>query len=181
MTDTVREAAAPAVTLDAGATIAEALEQLERAGAAFAVIRDEQGSLRGPIPVETLRQAGEQARDSRLENALKNVPPPIVVPPQMNVDQVTRMVAKDLVLNPRLTGVVVREGDQVQGVLSRRFLAQRASRLVMRGTADRLEGPPVDILYFECPVDGERQIVPCYDPKNPPTCSQMHLMQPVED
>lgn len=178
MTDTVREAATPAVILDAEAIVAETLEQLQRAGVEFVVLRDAQGALRGPVTLEALRQAQEEGWSKAI---WQEAPSPIVVPPDMSVDQVTWMVAKDLVLNPRVAGVLVREGDRVRGVVSRKFLAQRASRLTTRGTADRMEGPPVDILYFECPVDGERQLVPYYDPQSPPTCSQGHRMQPVED
>ncbi|MGB9872578.1 MAG: CBS domain-containing protein [Anaerolineae bacterium] len=178
MTDTVREAAAPAVTLDAGATVAEALARLEQAGVEFAVLRDAQGALRGPVTLTDLRRAEGEAS---LEAIWEETPPPIVVPPGMDVDQVARTVARDLVLNPGFQGVIVREGDRVLGVLPRRLLAQRAARWATRGTADRLEGAPVDILYFECPVDGERRMVPYYDPQNPPTCSQGHPMEPVED
>ncbi|MGQ9928666.1 MAG: hypothetical protein ACUVS4_17615 [Chloroflexaceae bacterium] len=45
----------------------------------------------------------------------------------------------------------------------------------------RLEGAPVDLLFFECPEDHERTLVAYYDPQNPPRCSQGHLMKPVED
>ena len=177
MTDTVRDFVAPAVTLDVS-TVAEAPARPEQAGAEFAVLRDEQGGLRGPVSLEALRRA---EAEGRLAEAWKEAPPPIVVRPDMRVDDVTRRLAKDLVLNPRLAGVIVQEGEQVLGVLPRSFLAQRASRLVTRGTADRLEGPPVDLLYFECPQDGERQLVAYYDPQNPPTCRQGHRMRPVED
>jgi len=85
------------------------------------------------------------------------------------------------VFHPRLQGVIVRERGQVQGVLPRQELVERASRLVTRSIVDRMEGAPVDILYFECPMDGERQLVAYYDPGNPPTCSQGHRMRPVED
>lgn len=178
MTTTVREAVVPAVTLDAGATVAEALARLEQAGATFAVLRDEQGGLRGPIPVETLKKV--KATESRLADMAIDAPSPIFAPPGISIDQVARLVAKDLVLNPRLAGVVVKEGDQVLGVLTRQFLAQSAARLTTRGTTDRMEGAPVDILYFECPKDGERQLVAYYDPQHPPTCSQGHRMQPVD-
>lgn len=178
MTDTVREAILPAEVLDEESTVAEALARMEQSGAAFVVLRNRQGGLRGPIAVEALRQANG---DIRLEELGKPEPPPIIVPLEMGIDRIIRIVAKDLVLNPRIKGVIVREKDQVLGVLPRRLLAQRAARLVTRGTADRMEGAPVDVLYFECPVDGERQIVPYYDPQNPPTCSQGHRMEPVED
>ncbi len=178
MTDTVREAAVPAVILEAETTVAGALARLEQAGVEFAVLRDAQGALRGPVALEILRRAGGEAS---LEAIEEETPPPIVVPPGMDVDQVARTVARDLVLNPRFQGVIVQEGERVLGVLPRRLLAQRAARWATRGTADRLEGAPVDILYFACPVDGERQMVPYYDPQNPPTCSQGHRMQPVED
>ncbi len=178
MTDAVRDAVTPTVILDARATVAEALARLDQAGAAFIVLQDEYGGLQGPFPAETLRQAEGQVR---LGDALTGAPPPIVISSQMDVGQVTRMVAKDLVLNPRLAGVIVREEGRVLGVIPRTLLAQRASRLGTRGAADRMEGSPLDILYFECPVDGERRLVDYYDPQNPPICSHGHRMKPVED
>ncbi len=181
MTDTVRDAVVPAVILDPGTSVKDARARLEQAGAAFLVLRDEHGGLQGPLSAEASEQAEEQDPNTPLRRVAADVPPPIIVQPQMSVDQVTRMVAKDLVLNPRRAGVIVQEGDRLLGVLPRSFLVQRASRLVTRGTADRPEGPPLDILYFECPEDGERQLVPYYDPRNPPTCSQGHRMRPVED
>lgn len=175
---TVRELLAPAIILDTTRTMAEALRQLEQAGVTFCVIQDEQGRLAGLVTAEELRKADPQAR---LDSLLTAVPSPISIDPDVRVEHAVRVLAKDLVLQPRLQGVIVREQGQVRGVLPRQELVERASRLVTRSIVDRMEGAPVDILYFECPIDGERQLVAYYDPGNPPTCSQGHRMRPVED
>ncbi len=175
---TVRELLAPAIILDPTRTMAEALRQLEQAGVTFCVIQDEQGRLAGLVTAEELRKADPQAR---LDSLLTAVPSPISIDPDVRIEHAMRVLAKDLVLQPRLQGVIVREQGQVRGVLPRQELVERASRLVTRSIVDRMEGAPVDILYFECPMDGERQLVAYYDPGNPPTCSQGHRMRPVED
>jgi predicted transcriptional regulator len=175
---TVRELLAPAIILDSARTVAEALRQLEQAGVTFCVIQDEQGRLAGLVTAEELRKADPQAR---LDSLLTAVPSPISIDPDVRIEHAVRVLAKDLVLQPRLQGVIVREQGQVRGVLPRQELVERASRLVTRSIVDRMEGAPVDILYFECPIDGERQLVAYYDPDNPPTCSQGHRMRPVED
>ncbi len=175
---TIRELLKPFVPLDIGTTVAEALRRLEQAGVTFGVIQDEQGRLAGLVTAEELRKADPQAP---LDFLLAAAPSPIFIEPDVRIDHAVQVLAKDLVLRPRLQGVIVREQDRVRGVLPRQELVERASRLVTRSLVDRMEGAPVDILYFECPIDGERQLVAYYDPRNPPTCSQGHRMQPVEE
>ena len=174
----VRELLKPSIPLDAGTTVAEALGRLEQAGVTFGVIQDEQGRLAGVVTAEELRKVDPQAR---LDTLLAAAPSPIFIEPDVSIEDAVEVLAKDLVLRPRLQGVIVREQGQVRGVLPRQELVERASRLVIRNIVDRMEGAPVDLLYFECPIDGERQLVAYYDPRNPPTCSQGHQMQPVED
>jgi CBS domain-containing protein len=175
---TVRELLAPAIILDPTRTVAEALRQLEQAGVTFCVIQGEQGRQAGLVTVEELHKADPQAQ---LNSLLAAAPSPVFIEPNVRIEHAVRVLAKDLVLHPRLQGVIVRERGQVQGVLPRQELVERASRLVTRSIVDRMEGAPVDILYFECPMDGERQLVAYYDPGNLPTCSQGHRMRPVED
>ena len=178
---TIRELLKPSITLETSTTVAEALRRLEQAGVTFGVIQDEQGRLTGLVTAEELRKADPQ---TQLDSPLVATPSPIFVVPDVRdvrIDHAVRVLAKDLVLQPRLQGVIVREQGQVRGVLPRQELVERASRLVTRSIVDRMEGAPVDILYFECPMDGERQLVAYYDPGNPPTCSQGHRMRPVED
>ena len=175
---TIRELLKPTISLDASMTVAEALRRLEQAGMTFGIIQDEQGRLARLVTAEELRKADPQAQ---LNSLLAAAPSPIFIEPNVRIDHAVRLLAKDLVFHPRLQGVIVREQGQVRGVLPRRELVERASRLVTRSIVDRMEGALVDILYFECPMDGERQLVAYYDPGNPPTCSQGHRMRPVED
>jgi CBS domain-containing protein len=175
---TIRELLKPTISLDASTTVVEALRQLEQAGMTFGIIQDEQGRLAGLVTAEELRKADPQAQlNSLLAAALS----PIFIEPDVSIDHAVQVLAKDLVLHPQLQGVIVREQGQVRGVLPREELTKKASRLVTRSIVDRMEGAPVDMLYFECPIDGERQLVGYYDPGHPPTCSQGHQMQPVAD
>jgi len=175
---TTRELLKPSISLDAGTTVAEALRRMEQAGVTFGVIQDEQGRPTGLVTAEELHKANPQAPLSSLLTVTLS---PIFIEPDVSIDHAVQVLAKDLVLRPRLQGVIVREQGQVRGVLPRQELVERASPLVTRSLVDRMEGAPVDILYFECPIDGERQLVAYYDPRNPPTCNQGHRMQPVED
>jgi len=175
---TIRELLKPTISLDASTTVVEALRQLEQAGMTFGIIQDEQGRLAGLVTAEELRKADPQAQlNSLLAAALS----PIFIEPDVSIDHAVQVLAKDLVLHPQLQGVIVREQGQVRGVLPREELTKKASRLVTRSIVDRMEGAPVDVLYFECPIDGERLLVGYYNPGHPPTCSRGHQMQPVED
>ena len=181
MAETVRDVMEPVVVLeDLEAAAAQALT-LPEGQEAFVLLRDPDGGLRGPLAVEEVRRVFQERGPAGLKELLSQTPPPIVVSPDVRLESVARTAAKDLVMEPRLAGVVVREGNQDVGVVPRWVLVQVASRLVIRGTADRLEGAPVDLPYFICPEDGERQIVFYYDPQNPPRCSRGHLMQPLEE
>ena len=175
---TIRELLKPSTTLETSMTVAEAMRRLEQAGVTFGVIQDKQGRLTGLVTAEELRKADPQAQ---LNSLLAATHSPISIEPDVRIDHAVRVLAKDLVLRPQLQGVIVREQDRVRGVLPRQELVERASRLVTRSIVGRMESAPVDLLYFECPIDGERQLVAYYDPRNPPTCSQGHRMQPVED
>lgn len=178
MPESVQEHLSPGIPLDADLSVAEALRRLEEAGVTFGIVRNEQGQPIGLVTPEDLRQA---APETRLEALLSAMPQPIFVEPGVSLDHAVQALAKDLVLTPQLSGAIVQERGRVLGVLSRQELVRRASRLALRNVVDRMEGAPVDLLYFVCPQDGERQLVAYYDPRNPPTCSQGHPMQPAED
>jgi CBS domain-containing protein len=175
---TIRELLKPTISLDASMTVAEALRRLEQAGMTFGIIQDEQGRLARLVTAEELRKADPQAQ---LNSLLAAAPSPIFIELDVSIDHAVQVLAKDLVLHPQLQGVIVREQGQVRGILPREELTKKASRLVTRSIVDRMEGAPVDVLYFECPIDGERLLVGYYNPGHPPTCSQGHQMQPVED
>lgn len=173
----VQQFALPAAILEADLTAAEALQKLTQSQTPFGVIRDQKGRWRGIVTREQLQAAPEDVDIRQLTTAQRV----ITVEPEVTVESTVEMLAKDLVLHPDLPGVIVQTQGHLQGVLPRRVLVEHASRIVTRTVSDRLEGAPVDLLFFECPEDGERQLVAYYDPQNPPKCSQGHRMKPVED
>lgn len=173
----VRELALPVLILEANVTVAEALKKLEQAKTTFGVISDERGQPLGLVTVEQLHAA---QKDVSVNSLIVTTLRPTMVEPSVTIDDVVKMLAKDLVLNPDLSGVIVQDQGKVQSVLPRKTIVEYASRVVIRGTIDRLEGAPVDMLFFECPEGHERKLVAYYDPQNPPKCSKGHLMKPVE-
>lgn len=174
----VQEMLSPVMLLDVRATVADALQRLEQANAAFGIVGDEKGQPLGLVTAEQLRAADS---DACLQSLISDAPGPIFIEPHVTIDNAVKMLAKDLVLKPNLAGIIVQEQGQVRGVLPRQVVVEHASQVVTRETADRLEGAPIDVLFFECPEDHERKLVAYYDPQNPPKCSKGHLMKPVED
>lgn len=172
----VQQFAQPAALLEADMTAAEALEKLTQSQTPFGVIRDEKGQWLGIVTREQLQAA---PKDAVLRQMIARRV--LTVEPEVTMESAVTMLAKDLVLHPDLSGVIVQTQGRLQGVLPREVLVEHASRVVTRGSAGRLEGAPVDLLFFECAEDGERKLVAYYDPQNPPRCSQGHLMKPVED
>ena len=174
----VQEFLSPVVSLDTNLTVAEALSRLERANSGFGIVGDKKGK---PLALVSLEQLHATDKSAPLLSLIMDVQRPIIVEASVTIDDAVTMLAKDLVLNPDLAGIVVQDRDRLQGVLPRRAIIEHTSRIVTRSTADRLEGAPVDALFFECPDDHERILVAYYDPQNPPLCSKGHLMRPVED
>jgi len=173
----VQELALPVLVLEANMTVAEALKKLEHAQATLGVVSDARAQ---PLGIVTTEQLHAAQKSASVNSLIGTTPRPIMVEPSATIDDVVKMLAKDLVLNPDLAGVIVQEQGEVQGVLPRKTIVEYASRVVTRGTVDRLEGAPVDTLFFECSEDHERKLVAYYDPQNPPKCSKGHLMKPVE-
>ncbi len=173
----VQELILPVAVLEANMTVSEALTKLEQTEAIFGVVSDEKGQALGLVTVEQLHAAQKNAS---VQSLIVTTPRSITVEPSVTIDDVVKMLAKDLVLNPDLSGVIVQDQGKVQGVLPRKTIVEYASRVVTRGTVDRLEGAPVDTLFFECIEDHERKLVAYYDPQHPPRCSKGHLMKPVE-
>ena len=164
------------VAIPATATVAEAREAMSRLGVDIGVLLDKQGSPLRFIAAEQLAGAaahgasGDVSRDSpeavvvQIDERLADV-----------VDDLTRQVARS-----DAPGVIVMDGDEVAGLLSRSTLTSFALTTARRrGGADRLPGNPVSELIFVCAEDGERQTVAFYDPDAPPRCKNGHLMHRV--
>jgi hypothetical protein len=97
------------------------------------------------------------------------------------LDDVVRRHSGYLERWPNLPGLLVTY-DEGFRVLPREVVTKGASQVVTRGMNEgRLEGAPLDVLFYECPIDHERKLVAYYDPRNPPRCRLGHDMAPVED
>lgn len=164
------------VQVNADKTIGEALMKLQDAQAQYGIVIGAQDNLLGLVTAEELR-AGEA--NARVQTLIQNAPP-VILEPNVTLNSAVRALAKDLVLKPQLSGIVVQTQGKVQGIVPRKTIVEHAARVVTRGTADRLEGSPIDVLFYECLIDHERKLVAYYDPAHPPTCSQGHKMNPVE-
>ncbi len=165
------------VQVKADATVGEALKALQDAQAQYIVVASTQNNPLSVIGVQQLRAANANEAVGTFVQHM----PALVLEPNVPISSAARALAKDLVLKPQLAGVLVQAQGRAEGILPRKTIVDYAARNVTRGTSDRLEGSPLDVLIYECPVDHERQIITYYDPAHPPMCSQGHLMQPIED
>lgn len=161
----------------AQAKVDDALRALQAAHAEYVVIGSP-GSLLGVISAAQLRAAANG--DGSVETLIRNMPA-LSVAPDVPVSAAARHLSADAKRWPRLAGVVVQEQGNPKGVLTRQTILEHTTPSVMRGAGQRLEGSPLDVLRYECPIHQERTIVAYYDPAHPPRCSKGDLMQPVED
>jgi hypothetical protein len=163
--------------LGADMTVAEALEILERTSVTLGVVRGTEGTLLATVSLEQLRAVnGNQL----MQTYAASLPRPIVSEPRIPFASVVRALKKYSALDPDLVGIVVQDGDRLQGVVPGKTIQDYISFQVLRGEGNRLEGAPVDVLMFECETCPERRFIAYYDPNNPPKCSAGHVMKLVE-
>ncbi len=160
-------------------TAGRALDAMRSEGTKVLLIVD---SARGLPKALLSRVELEQALpDSPLEEVAKYAPEPVGVKAPYDLDRVAQRHSGYLERWPNLPGLLVETGEGFR-VLPREVITKGASKVVTRGMNEgRLEGAPLDVLFYECPIDHERKLVAYYDPRNPPRCRLGHDMAPVED
>lgn len=169
----VRDLMCPLPIFEPGQHAGEVLRELVQARAEVGLVRGADGD--AFLVADRLRSADPE----QPVGDLAHPEPPLVVGSEQPLDSVVDAAAFDLVTRPSLPGAIVELPDGGLAFLPRSDLIARAN-LATRQTVDRLEGAPVDLLVFQCPDDGERQIISYYDPANPPMCHRGHRMRPVE-
>lgn len=169
----VRDLMRPLPIFEARLRAGEVLRELTQAQAEVGLVHGADGD--ALLVSDRLRSADPEQPVGELTHP----EPPLVVSSDQPLDSVVDAAAFDLVTRPSLPGAIVQLAEGGLAFLPRSALIARAN-LATRATVDRLEGAPVDLLVFQCPGDGERQIVSYYDPSNPPMCRSGHRMQPVE-
>lgn len=168
----VRDVVRPVPELGRDETVEGALEKMRQAKADVAVVPG--GERRYMlVTMEQLQAAEPSVRTEALD-----LHHPVIVDADERLEHVAGETARELVLRPRLPGVLVVSKENLLGLVPRSVLADLALT-ASRSGADRLEGAPIDTLVFECPVDGERRVIGYYDRSNPPRCADGHPMQLV--
>lgn len=165
--------------LGAGMSVQSALEELDASNSEYAIIKNDQGQFVALIEVERLRS--EKDPQNILSSVVATKPVPLVTGTDVNLDKVVKDFASNFAADPELEGVVVKEDENLKGVLPRQVIVKRALEIVANRGLDRLEGGPLVTVYYECPIDKERKSVDYYDPGNPPKCRNGHAMKLVED
>ena len=164
--------------LSAGMSVQSALQELDASNCEYGIIKNAQGEFLALILAERLRS--DKNPQDTLSSVVANRPVPLVSGADLNLDKVVKDFASNFAADPELEGVVVKENEDLKGVLPRRVIVKRALEIVATRGLDRLEGAPLDTVYFECAIDKERKSVDFYDPAHPPKCRNGHEMKLVE-
>lgn len=169
----------PALEVYEISTIDQAITQLREGKISFGVITSNRKEFLKVVSMEELTAVEDKAR--LLRTLVPRDAEPIIVDSPETLDEVVQNYAKKLELRPNLPGIVVMEKGELSGVLPRHIVVRQAKRVVTRSSSMvRIEGSPLDALFFKCPIDNERKMVNYYDPTEPPLCSNRHLMVPDE-
>ncbi len=181
----VKDVMEPALELEANKSAGDALQKLVDGNIPFGVISDTAGK---PLTLITRDQ-------------LDNVKPDEVLKPTANIlhqDPINQndslkgvilTLAKDLVVNPQLSGFSVKEGNTVTGVLPRETLAKLLPLYEISLSSSeitnlsRLEGAAITpLLLYRCPYSDDQEQVSYYDPNHPPKCKNHYevVMKGIE-
>ena len=153
-------------------TAGEALEKMRSEGVTIGLVVDRVRSL--PKALLSERELERADPKTKLEKLVMHAPELVSVKAPYKLSDVVQRHAKYVELRPNLPGVLVDVGEGFR-VLPREIITKSATRVVTRGMNDgRLEGAPLDVLFYKCPIDNERKLVAYYDPKNPPRCTLGH-------
>ena len=154
-------------------SVADALATMNQANLDYCVVKDQEGRLLGVTSVEQLKSKGKQ---QKLEDIFEGGPPPISLTPALTLDKIEVGVAALFTSDPKLEGIIVDE--ESPRVLPRKKILEHALEIVSYRGVDRLEGSPLDVVIYECPIDHERKILE-YFTGLAPVCSQGHPMEIV--
>jgi hypothetical protein len=154
--------------------VGDARVRLRASRASLAVVLSNEERPIGLVSTGTLRELPSGVSVGEI---VRDLPEPLELRGDVSAEVELDRVGRRLLGEPDLLGAVVDLGDGTWTALSRDEIA---TFLGSRTTVDRLEGAPIDVLVFECSTDKERKVVPYYDPRNPPLCSNGHPMKPIK-
>jgi hypothetical protein len=164
--------------IEENSKIVEAISDLRANSLDFAVVVSLRNEILGILSIAQLEKA---TPDKQVKTLVASAQTPIIVDSQESLEDVVKKHSKDLELRPNLGGVIVTSEQQISGVLPRSLIINQARRVVTRGSGiARIEGSPLDTLFFRCEIDNERKMISYYDPADPPRCSNNHKMVPEE-
>jgi hypothetical protein len=187
----VKDVMEPALELEANKSVGDAQQKLENGNVPFGVISDTAGK---PLTLIKRDQLGNANPDEVLmptANILHQ--DPINLDDTLNDIFQTR--AKDFVVNRQLSGIVVKKGNTVAGVMLRKAFAESSLLSISsssaislsssdRANVSRLEGSAITpLLLYLCLIDYESQDVAYYnpDPSKRPRCINGHEMYLIRE
>lgn len=165
--DLVEELMSKVLTpLDIYMPVSLALSEMDKANTEYGIVFDAEENIVGLISKNTLTNSPNHDLE------LLNVPlsHPILIEPNMVIDDAVRMLAKDFVIDPEIEGVIVHKDDIPVGFLTRDLIKEHAKHLKTKSIVDQLGGPPINMLFYKCKSCLTRKLIMYYDPENPPTC-----------
>ncbi|MFL6211950.1 MAG: hypothetical protein ACJ74W_24095 [Pyrinomonadaceae bacterium] len=169
----------PVTQIDQNMSVHDARLKLQSEHTSHALIVDTVRGARAALLSD--KQLADARPDAILKNLVEHAPEPLTIRVPYDLDDVVQRHAKTLELRPNLPGILVEDGAEIK-LLPRQVIIKGATHVVTRGAQFyRLEGSPLDVMFYECPIDFERKMVAYYDPNDPPRCKFKHLMVPVED
>lgn len=181
----VKDVMEPALELEANTSFGNAPQKFANGNIPFVVVSDTADK---PLTMITRDQLGNAKPDEVLKptaNILHQDP----INQDDPLNDIIPARAKDLLVNPRLSGFVVKAGSTVVGVLPRNTFAEAAllSEYYFtvslssydRAYVSRLEGSAITpLLLYVCLIDCEQLKVAYYnpDPNKRPRCTDDHVM-----
>jgi hypothetical protein len=168
----IKSSVKPAVSLGSDRSVQEALAAMTAEGIEYGIVTMPDASYGGLVSKARL---ATQDQTSKLSTVVANDPPRLSVAGDISLDQAAAALASEFIGNVNLDGAIV-EGDSLQ-VLPRKIILDHARTILNRTVSDRLEGAPLDLVYYVCPkADHERKMVKYYTGVAP-LCSQGHTME----
>jgi hypothetical protein len=173
----VKDVMEPALELEANKSAGDALQKLVNGNIPFGVISDTAGK----PPTLITRDQLDNAKPDEMLKPTANILHQDPINQNDSLKGVILTLAKDLVVNPQLSGFSVKEGNTVTGVLPRETLAKLLPLYEISlfsseiANLSRLEGSAITpLLLYKCSCGDEQEWVAYYDPNHPPVCKNHH-------